>query len=308
MVEQGKPAEEKPVQVDTHVVTLEELQKKSMLQISVEKFDDYILVNLINVFNFESAKYFQMFIAKNVVDPYLVSHSTFILSMKQMGSIDKTCLREIVQFHLTLKKQNKKLFIVEVNKEVSKTFLTNGLDSTFVLKGSAREVLIEVGVIKKKTFDVNFLNPFIEGVVKMMEIQCFTKVTPGTLTVLKPNEFPPVDICGTIGIVSETFTGTIMMHFKKDVYIKVGGKMLSDENFNDKSEAFLDAVGEMANIILGQAKIKLNQLGYNIQQALPSVTYGKDQMTKTISPSPSILIPFTSEFGMFHMQITTKLQ
>jgi chemotaxis protein CheX len=283
------------------------LRENCPLKIEVEKGDTHIAINLKGVFSIEAAKVFSHVIEEEVIKPYLESCEFFIVNLKNVGEVDKPCFREFVQLQIKLKKQNKKLFIAEANTTVKENFKLSGLDKTFEFKTSVKAALIDLGVIKKKAFDVNFLNPFVNGVLKMMEIQCFTKVKAGEITVLKPNQYPPVDICGTIGVVSDTFNGTIMLHFKTDVYLRVGKKMVGDE-FQAGSPSFMDAIGEMCNIVLGQARIALNQMGYNIQQALPSVSYGKDQMTKVISNSPSILIPFDVEGGgMFHMQITTKM-
>jgi len=284
---------------------LKELEKNCQLRMSVEKFDGYIVVNLLNVFSFDSARYFSKKMEIEVLRPFLESHSFFILNLKSMGDIDKTCLREFVQMQIRLKKQNKRFFLTDLNASVKDVIYKNGLDKTFEQKSTVRAALVELGIVKKKAFDVTFLNPFIDAVMRMMEVQCYTKAVAGDITVLKPNEYPPADICGTIGLVSDSFNGAILLLFKEDVYVKIGTRMLG-EGFQPGTPQFMDAIGEMANIVLGQAKISLNKMGHNVQQALPSVSYGKDQLVKIISTSPSILVPFTVEFGKFHIQITTK--
>ena len=285
--------------------SLKELEKNCQLRMAVEKYDDYVVVSLTNVFSFDSAKFFSKKIELDVFKPYLETHNYFIMNLKNMGDIDKTCLREFAQMQIRLKKQNKRFFLTDLSPQVKDVLYKNGLDKTFEQKETVRTALVELGIVKKKAFDVTFLNPFIDAVIRMMEVQCSTKASPGEITVLKPSEYPPADICGTIGVVSDSFNGAILLLFKEDVYVKIGTRMLGD-GFKPGTPIFMDAIGEMANIVLGQAKISLNKMGYNIQQALPSVSYGKDQLTKVISTSPSILIPFNVEFGKFHIQITTK--
>ncbi len=65
----------------------------------------------------------------------------------------------------------------------------------------------------------------------------------------------------------------------------------------------MDGAGEITNMIFGQAKIILNEKGYGIKTALPSVVTGKDHNLLSITKGPVVTVPFTSTAGNFFVEI-----
>ena len=64
-----------------------------------------------------------------------------------------------------------------------------------------------------------------------------------------------------------------------------------------------DGAGELLNIIFGHAKAILNNKGYNIQKAIPTIVRGKDLAINHISSNKTIVLPFESPEGPFHIEI-----
>ena len=56
-------------------------------------------------------------------------------------------------------------------------------------------------------------------------------------------------------------------------------------------------------MIFGQAKVVLNENGYGIKTAIPSVVSGKDHTLSGLTKGPVVIVPFSTEFGPFFVEI-----
>ena len=63
-----------------------------------------------------------------------------------------------------------------------------------------------------------------------------------------------------------------------------------------------DAVGELANMISGDARSQLRKMGCSFTAAVPSVIRGKGHTVKHISKGPALMIPFTTDSGDFFVE------
>ncbi len=157
------------------------------------------------------------------------------------------------------------------------------------------------------TVDVNFINPFIQGAIETLKVQCHIEARPGKPHLKNAEELngAAVDIAGIIGITSEGFTGSIALCFPAKTFLNVMEKML-DEKFAEITKEVEDGAGELTNIIFGAAKRELNKTGYTLQKALPSVVRGPSLNVRYLTPSPTIVLPFETEVGLFHIEIATE--
>ncbi len=156
------------------------------------------------------------------------------------------------------------------------------------------------------SIDVNFVNPFISSTQKTLETQGQTPVTPGKLRLKKEGEVPPCDIAGVISLTSNVFNGTIALCFPAPVFLAIYGNMVGEKATEITSQTE-DAAGELLNIIFGQAKAELNARGgYNIQKAIPAVVRGQDLRVKHLAKGPTVLLPFETAVGTFHIEIATE--
>ena len=60
-----------------------------------------------------------------------------------------------------------------------------------------------------------------------------------------------------------------------------------------------DAVGEITNMISGQARQELEGLGMSLESAIPTVISGKDHTIKHITTYPILAITFSLDEGEF---------
>lgn len=215
-------------------------------------------------------------------------------------------MREMAMIYKSLKSLNGGLRLVGSSEKVQNLIRAQGLDLILTNKLSIRGALVDFGLAKEKQLDVNFINPFLSATQKVFKIQCFLDIKPGKPFIKKPTD--PLllgDVSGIISISSETFNGTLAISLPEQIFRKVGTNM-TGEPLLQISESNIDLVGELANIILGQAKLELNKLGFAIQMAIPSCVWGKDHKIKHYGGSACVVLPFETPEGIFYTEIMTE--
>lgn len=145
------------------------------------------------------------------------------------------------------------------------------------------------------------VNPFIlsnlETFVKMVGVE----VKPGK-PVLKQDARLDYDISGIIGLSGKVI-GTVSLSFPEATALAVCNKFMSAD-LKVMNAEILDAVGELINIVAGNAKKGLTE--FNIEISLPSVVVGKNHRIVEPKGSVGFVIPFTSSLGNFHMAVSLK--
>ena len=63
----------------------------------------------------------------------------------------------------------------------------------------------------------------------------------------------------------------------------------------------LDAVGELANMIAGQAKAELEE--FDLSVSLPNVVTGKDHVVRFPSKSAPICVPYDTDLGPLLLEV-----
>ncbi|MDR1483459.1 MAG: chemotaxis protein CheX [Planctomycetaceae bacterium] len=145
---------------------------------------------------------------------------------------------------------------------------------------------------------VEFINPFIVAVTKTLETMVGCKVTRGTPALKKEPQtlFPISGIIGLSGVV----VGTVILTMSKELAIKSASVMLMEE-FNDLNADVYDAVGELTNMIAGNAKAQLEE--YKLSLSLPNIIKGEQSEIIFPESSQPITIPFQTEYGPLAVEI-----
>ena len=75
------------------------------------------------------------------------------------------------------------------------------------------------------------------------------------------------------------------------------------ENFTETNAEVRDAVGEITNMISGDARKRLEANGLVITAAIPTVVFGKSHRINHVMGGPSIIIPFETDEGPFVVDV-----
>jgi chemotaxis protein CheX len=145
-----------------------------------------------------------------------------------------------------------------------------------------------------------FINPFLEGTVSVIKTMASVDPVPGKPYVKKDNSAVG-DISGIVGITGEA-EGSLCITFSKSCILHIIGKMFGEEQ-NDITDEVKDAVGELTNMISGDSRRRLQEMGHSFEGAIPTVVSGPGHEVRHISKEPILSIPFTTVAGSFIVEV-----
>ena len=148
--------------------------------------------------------------------------------------------------------------------------------------------------------DVKLINPFINATLSVLETMAFITVTAGNPYVKKDN-VAVGDVTGVLGLTGVA-NGTISVSFEEKCILTIVSNMFG-ETMEKLDDDISDAVGELTNMISGQARRELEQIGKVFKAAIPSVVTGKNHSIRHYSEGPKIAIPFSTEGGEFTIEV-----
>jgi len=148
--------------------------------------------------------------------------------------------------------------------------------------------------------DVKLINPFLQAAINVLTVMAMTEVKPGKPYIRNSNAAKG-DVSGVIGLTGKS-SGTIAVTFTEKCAIGVVNNMLG-ENLTKLGEDVIDAVGEITNMISGQARKGLAEVGIPLQGSTPTVITGKGHTISHITKGPILAIPFATQFGEFTVEV-----
>ena len=146
--------------------------------------------------------------------------------------------------------------------------------------------------------DVRYINPFIHSVCHIFETMCRTKVTVGKPLIKQGND-PATDVSGIIGFSGDA-AGSVVLHFAEPIALTLASRFAGTPMTSEAPD-FADAIGELANMVAGNAKAQFE--GLNIAISLPNVILGAHHRVAVPSNAPRLLIPCETEAGLFHVEV-----
>jgi len=148
--------------------------------------------------------------------------------------------------------------------------------------------------------DANLINPFIDATLNVLGTMASTRARAGK-PYIKKDKVARGDVTGVIGLTGEA-RGTISVSFSEKSILAIVSNMFKEE-MKELNEEINDAVGELSNMISGQARKRLEELGKTLHGAIPSVIMGKNHTLTHMTTSPVIAIPFSTDNGDFTIEV-----
>jgi len=148
--------------------------------------------------------------------------------------------------------------------------------------------------------DVRFINPFLEGTQNVLKTMAFIEPIPGK-PFLRKDQVANGDVSGIIGFTGDA-KGSLALSFSASCIFAILSNMLG-ETYTEMNDDILDAVGELTNMISGDARKRLEAEGLTIAAAIPTIISGKNHVIKHIITGPSIIIPFSTAHGPFVLDV-----
>ncbi|MDO6477476.1 chemotaxis protein CheX [Alteromonas sp. 1_MG-2023] len=149
--------------------------------------------------------------------------------------------------------------------------------------------------------NVEFVNPFINGLLNVMETMAQTTLKPGKPK-RKQSDVAQGDVSGLIGMVGPQVKGSMSITFDEGLALTIMERMVGERP--EKLDAEVgDMVGEVTNMICGNAKRELAEKGFDFGMATPIVVSGKQHTISHQVDGSKLIMPFMCDAGLAHMEI-----
>lgn len=146
--------------------------------------------------------------------------------------------------------------------------------------------------------DVRYINPFIFSVKTVFKTMLATEIVVSK-PLLKAEDEGGADVSAVIGLSGDV-VGSVVLSFPMATAVKAASKF-SGVEMSPTHEDFADALGELANMVAGQAKSKLD--GLTVSISLPSVIVGREHVVSQSRHRPRLALPCDSTLGRFCVEV-----
>ncbi len=154
--------------------------------------------------------------------------------------------------------------------------------------------------MKKKTMDARIINPFLEAAINVLKTMAMVDPKPGK-AFLKKDQVAHGDVTGIIGITGDA-QGSMSISFTEPC-IKAIVQNLFGMPVDEINDEVRDAVGEITNMICGDARRRLEADNINLQAGTPTIVAGTNHSITHVNNGPRIAIPFDTEAGRFVIEV-----
>lgn len=142
--------------------------------------------------------------------------------------------------------------------------------------------------------------PFVNSTRKVFSTMVGVQTTVNHPHV-KTNPIPSFDISGIIGF-SGDILGSVVISFQTQAAVKLVSAFTGMPITADSPD-FSDAIGELANMIAGNAK---KDLGATASITCPSVVIGANHVIARLRGVPCFVIPCKTSVGDFAVEVNMK--
>lgn len=118
---------------------------------------------------------------------------------------------------------------------------------------------------------------------------------------IKIDPTPSYDVSGIVGFSGDV-AGSVVVSFCNDTAVTLV-EAFCGEKLNSNSEDFVDAIGELCNMIAGNAK---KEFGLTANIGIPTVIIGHNHTVARLRDVPCITIPCSCTAGHFAVEINIK--
>jgi chemotaxis protein CheX len=151
--------------------------------------------------------------------------------------------------------------------------------------------------------EVKYINPFLAATVNVIKTMAFLELETGK-PMLKKGAIAHGDVSGIIGLTGD-FSASLSVSFSFEMIQKIMSNMLGEE-ITEITDDVRDAVGEMTNMICGDARRILQEEGLNMSAAIPTIIAGKDHTIKHQIKGAIIVIPFESDGATATVEVSME--
>ena len=149
--------------------------------------------------------------------------------------------------------------------------------------------------------DPNMITPFVNAIQNVFSTMFQLPVEIGDPSI-KIDRKASHDVSGIIGVSGEMI-GTIVLSMPSDTAESIV-TLFTGMEIDTESPDFVDAVGELVNMISGNAKAEFQRK--NVSISCPSVVIGSGHTIAVQSGIPCVLIPCSTDCGEVILEVALR--
>jgi chemotaxis protein CheX len=161
--------------------------------------------------------------------------------------------------------------------------------------------------LERKTglkIDNGIANSFAEASIKVIKNLTGLEVRKGGLS-HRVSPSPSYDVSIIIGLYG-VLSGQVMISMSKEVAARLGEKILKDKSPENLKELFIDTLGELANMITGNAVTMLNRDGKDtFKLTTPAIVTGT-QFNVNFAASHTAVIGMFTPYGPLEINLALE--
>ncbi len=147
--------------------------------------------------------------------------------------------------------------------------------------------------------DVALAKPFVQATINVLSSMTGLSPVPGK-PYIKNTDEAQGDVSAIVGLTG-CKSGAVALSFSQSCAIALVKGMLGDA-IEDILADTRDAVGEITNMISGQARATLSEMGLPLQGSTPSIVFGANHSLSFPGQATTVAIPFETDHGAFTLE------
>lgn len=148
---------------------------------------------------------------------------------------------------------------------------------------------------------VEYLNPFIFATRKVLKMMAYMDSSPRKPYLKGIGDVKGLGDISSVISVSGECKGSIGISFSTKCILQVAYQMFSEE-YDGLTDEIVDMVGEIVNMVSGDARQELVKLGFHFSAGIPVTTLGDGHELVHNVKDRVIVIPFETEYGEFFIE------
>lgn len=150
--------------------------------------------------------------------------------------------------------------------------------------------------------NVQFLNPFIEAAFMVLESEVGISAKRGPLS-LRRSAATADDITVLVSMVGQV-NGVVLYGLSETTAIAIVSKIL-DQPFDEFDSLAQSGIGELGNVITGQAGKRLAEAGFDSKISPPTMVMGKGTLISTLD-FERLHVPLETEIGPIQIHLALR--
>ena len=153
--------------------------------------------------------------------------------------------------------------------------------------------------------DVRIINPLLSATLKVLTTMAMVEPTPGKPFICE-DEYAHGVVSAVVGITGSV-TGSMSITFTEPCIRELVKNLLGVDD--DEVNQFIeDAVGELTNMICGDARVHLRKMGFRLKAGIPSIISGEKHRIEHLLDGPRLAVPFDTPHGQFIVEAVLGTQ